>query len=134
MRHCLEIRGNHTVFNESFTTGTLKKIRCAGKEERKPDKDIPSTQRIHIETCSRIVAERKHSMPLPMEEISSNITVGSHVLLHLVLDTFAYSFEVSLDCGIHCGLGFLSFHLCSRSVILWRRPLSNFIQDIIIFV
>ena len=36
------------MFNETFITDTLKKVRGARKEERKPDKDIPSTQRIHI--------------------------------------------------------------------------------------
>jgi hypothetical protein len=126
------MRGNHTVFNESFATGTLEKIRCTGKEEREPDKDIPSTQRIHIKTCSRIIAKRKYGMPLPIKEISSNITVGSHVLLHLILDAITYSFKVTLDCGIHYDLGFLSLRLCSSSIILWQRPLSNFIQDVVI--
>jgi len=119
------------MFNEAFTTGTFKEIGCTRKAERKPDKDIPSTERIHIETCSQIVAESKDSMLLPVEEISSNVTAGSHVLLHLILDAFEYSFEVSLDCGIHCSLGFVSLRLRSGSIILWQRPLSNFFQNII---
>jgi hypothetical protein len=120
------------VFNKAFTAGTLQRIRSTGKKERKPNKDISSTKRIHVKTCSRIVAESKNSMLLPVKEISSNVTVRSHVLLYLILNTFAYGFEVSLDCGIHRGLGFVSLHLCNSSIILRQRPLSNFIQNIII--
>jgi hypothetical protein len=122
------------VFNETFTTGTLEKIGCTGKEEGKPDKDIPSTQRIHVETCSRIVTESKHGVPLPVKKVSSNVALGSHMFLYLILDTFAHSFEVSSDCGIDYGLGFLSLHPCSSSIILRHRPLSNFIEDVIILI
>jgi hypothetical protein len=48
-RDCPEIKDYRTVFNEVFTTATLEKIGCTREEERKPDKDIPSTERIHIE-------------------------------------------------------------------------------------
>ena len=125
------MRGQLTVFNEVFTTCTFKRIWRARKEKRKPDENIPSTQRIYIETFNRIIAEGKHGMFLPVKKISSSITIGSLVLLYLILDTFAHSFEVSFDSRIRRSLGFVRLYPCSSSIILRHRPLSNFIQNIL---
>jgi hypothetical protein len=74
------------MFNETFTTGTLKEIRCTRKEERKPDEDIPSTERIHVEARSRIITESKDSMFLPVKEVSleCNIWVSCVASSHFV--------------------------------------------------
>lgn len=122
-----------TVFNEVFTTATLKEIRCTRKNERKPDKDIPSAERIHIETRSRIITKSKNGMFLSVKKVPSTIAFGPHVLLDLVFDAFAYSFEVLMNCRIRRSLSLMSLHLCRSGIILWQRPLSNFIQNIIIF-
>ena len=118
---------NFTMLDETSTTGTLKELRRTRKEEWEPDEDIPSAKRVNVQARSGIITKGKDSMLRSMKKVSPNVTFGSSVLLHLILDTLLHSFEVTVDGRIWLGLRFVTLNFSSGSIILWQWPLSNFI-------